>query len=735
MSQYGYVDLYAYKTDNFTGITDGGEWSGSTNATGSNNEIEVGSIWFPHTHFSNLDLASIDEVTVYFYPKCSRSGNFYATNLRWYSKVGDIKWYPANNSSSASWIENNTNFPTSYPSSPWLVNMGNWTVEHIKNHDLLIALKIIADSNALKQTAYLKGMYCRVGYTLNTYTISVATTGNGSVSGGGTGLTKGQTVNISATPNEGYVFAYWSDGDRNASRTVTVSGNITYTATFVPKLSVARSTYVQNGAEGYYVYTYVADTGNGIGRVQFPTWTNPEQDDIQPDWGNNSEASGTAGSWTINGLTYNYRYYVKVADHNNEYLGYNTHIYPYDLTGNQGTTGGVSLNMRFTATTSASPDEGGTVSPTSTTVDYGTGVTLTATPNLRYKFVHWIDNSGNIISTSNSFSATIINDTIYIAVFEKIPTYVTYDSIFNFTKWKNEGISSSNGIVSNITNTGFTLTCKDTAGEGAAPSPFFPVEPGKSYTIDIDISEGAWDVYIFFCNESGAWVDFADGPTNRFSNNTNWGNTFTAPDKEEVVKAQIRVDANGSGNTISFDNFRIFPAEYTYMSTSVAASDRVDIDSWSVPSPIREGFNFLGWNTKPDGSGEAYTSNSNFPIEDLTLYSQWERSIVRISTSVIGEGTISPTSAEIESGENLTFTVTPNESYGIYSITVNGTSIIPSESFTLTNITIDTIVEVVFKKIVPKIISVVLEKDNTLDGVIVQQGVNIIVKVIEQFEI
>jgi hypothetical protein len=52
------------------------------------------------------------------------------------------------------------------------------------------------------------------------------------------------------------------------------------------------------------------------------------------DWQTNSAASGESGNWTIDNLTYNYRYYVKVSDHNNEYIGYNTHIYPYDETGN-----------------------------------------------------------------------------------------------------------------------------------------------------------------------------------------------------------------------------------------------------------------------------------------------------------------------------------------------------------------------------------------------------------------
>lgn len=600
-------------------------------------------------------------------------------------------------------------------------------------------------------------------FTYPTYTIN-ATTGEGGTVSGNTGTfdvtVNNQTKTVTANPNSGYKFSHWEDGSgnkisTNASYSVTVSHeNISANSTTlnlkavfiqIPKLKVFRSTYIQDGTNGFYVYAYVAgkaESGeeiapqNGINRVQFPTWTNKnDQDDIQQNWPTNSAASGTNGSWNINDQSYNYRYYVSVSDHNNEYLGYNVHIYPYDNSGNAGEVGTIYPKMYFTATTSSYPANGGTVNPTSTTVEYGTNVTLVATPNLRYNFIHWTDSVGNIVSTNASFTPTIINDITYIAVFEEILTYVVYDSIFNFQKWKNDGLSPSNAIVSNITETGFTLTSNEGVGEGTVQSSLFPVQVGVPIKIDIDIIGTAWDVYIFFYDDntsSGVGIDFADNATRRFSYNFNREAIFTPP--AGATRAVIRVDANGSNNTVSFDNFRIYPADYSYMSTSVAAIDRVDTNSWSIPTPIREGYNFLGWNTKPDGSGETYTSANPYPMGDLFLYSQWEKGVVQISTSVIGEGTISPISAELDAGEDVTFTITPSEYYGIYSITINGVNISPSKTFTLTNVTIDTIVEVVFKKIAPKIVSVILEKDNTLEGIVAGEGVNIIVKVIEDFE-
>lgn len=65
------------------------------------------------------------------------------------------------------------------------------------------------------------------------YTISTSASPGegGSVSGGGT-KTAGTDITLTATPNTGYKFTQWSDGVTTATRTVTVTGNATYTAKF-----------------------------------------------------------------------------------------------------------------------------------------------------------------------------------------------------------------------------------------------------------------------------------------------------------------------------------------------------------------------------------------------------------------------------------------------------------------------------------------------------------------------
>ena len=66
-----------------------------------------------------------------------------------------------------------------------------------------------------------------------TLAIMVTPTEGGSVTGAGT-YDAGTEVEVKATPNEGYEFVDWEDGETFASRTVTVNEDMTLMATFKP---------------------------------------------------------------------------------------------------------------------------------------------------------------------------------------------------------------------------------------------------------------------------------------------------------------------------------------------------------------------------------------------------------------------------------------------------------------------------------------------------------------------
>lgn len=73
----------------------------------------------------------------------------------------------------------------------------------------------------------------------STYTVDVMVypghEGYGTVSGGGTDIQYGEDITISAVPNTGYLFDRWTDGNRNATRTIHVIGDQTFIAKFKPK--------------------------------------------------------------------------------------------------------------------------------------------------------------------------------------------------------------------------------------------------------------------------------------------------------------------------------------------------------------------------------------------------------------------------------------------------------------------------------------------------------------------
>ena len=71
-----------------------------------------------------------------------------------------------------------------------------------------------------------------VSATKYTVTTSVSPANAGTVTGGGS-YYKDSSIELKAVANSGYKFSKWSDGNTDNPRTITVTGNKTYTAQFV----------------------------------------------------------------------------------------------------------------------------------------------------------------------------------------------------------------------------------------------------------------------------------------------------------------------------------------------------------------------------------------------------------------------------------------------------------------------------------------------------------------------
>ncbi len=106
------------------------------------------------------------------------------------------------------------------------------------------------------------------------YSVSVSAGSNGSVSVNGVSgdysdsVASGTTLTLVATANNGYQFSQWSDGDTNATRTITVTGNVTLTASF--QVSVDQFKVTNTGSNpSKVVMGIIAETNNTSQRHTF----------------------------------------------------------------------------------------------------------------------------------------------------------------------------------------------------------------------------------------------------------------------------------------------------------------------------------------------------------------------------------------------------------------------------------------------------------------------------------
>ncbi len=214
-------------------------------------------------------------------------------------------------------------------------------------------------------------------FVVATYTLTVSSnnTNYGTVTGGGT-YNHGASATLTATPKTGYHFVQWSDGNTNASRTVTVTANATYTATFA--INTYKLTVTSNNTN------YGTVTGGGT---------------------YNHGATATLKATAKTGY-----HFVKWSDNNTNASRSVT------VTAAATYTATFAINT-YTITATSANTSMGTVTGGGT-YNYGASATLTATPKTGYHFVKWSD---NVTSATRTISNIKANAT-YTATFA-INTY------------------------------------------------------------------------------------------------------------------------------------------------------------------------------------------------------------------------------------------------------------------------------------------------------------------------
>lgn len=213
-----------------------------------------------------------------------------------------------------------------------------------------------------------------IGGCSYTVTLSVNNSAMGSVSGGGT-YTQGATATISATPNNGYHFDHWSDGNAQNPRTITVTQDVSLTAYFV-----------QDEVQTYTItlYTNNASMGSVTGGGTYEQG-NTVQISAIPNNGYHFDHWSDGNTQNPRNITVNSNITLTA------YFVQNTHYYTVTLSSNDYTMGTVTGGGQY---------------------EQGTTATCAAVPYNGYHFVRWSDNN-----TQNPRSIIVNNNISLTAYF------------------------------------------------------------------------------------------------------------------------------------------------------------------------------------------------------------------------------------------------------------------------------------------------------------------------------
>ncbi len=289
-----------------------------------------------------------------------------------------------------------------------------------------------------------------------TYTITAvsADEATGTVTGGGI-FYEGETATLTATAAEGYRFATWNDGNTDNPRTITVTGNATYTATFAVfhTITVTTADETQGTASGsgdYAEGSQVEISAIPAEHHHFTQWNDGNTDNPRTitvtsdstftavfaiDQHTVTVASADEAMGTVSeGGTYDYGTEIQISATPAEGYGFvawndgNTDN-PRTITVTEDITYTATFGAWRTVTVASANETQGTVEGTGEYVE-GTTIQITAIPNEHYHFVHWIDEEipTRDFNVDNPRTITVTGNMTYTAVFAIDRHTVTVES-------------------------------------------------------------------------------------------------------------------------------------------------------------------------------------------------------------------------------------------------------------------------------------------------------------------
>jgi len=291
---------------------------------------------------------------------------------------------------------------------------------------------------------------------------------------------------------------------------------------------------------------------------------------------------------------------------------------------------------------------------TGTAYNPGSSLTLTAQNPTGVLFAQWKEHAKydyTVIYNANfgTYPATKADSENVTGVYETSYSIRTDDNTFTranytFAGWNTEadgsgisyayseviGLTAANNTVTLyaqwIENPKYDYSVTYNEGYGLFPATLADEENvsqvyDETYTIQVNANTftRANHTFIGWSTERGGEVTFLAGDEI----------TFTLGGSEELFavwaehdKYSYTVIYNGNGGAL--ENGTVSYGDAENVAGTYATTHTVSVDANSF---LREHYDFIGWNTAPDGTGEAYTAEDvlNLTAEDnsITLYAQW----------------------------------------------------------------------------------------------------------------
>ena len=428
--------------------------------------------------------------------------------------------------------------------------------------------------------------------------------------------------NISATPNYGYHFVQWSDGNTDNPRSLELTRDTVLTVEFAPNkytLSIQSDNSERGTTSGDITTTYldyVTISATAYYGYHFSHWNdynydNPRQVQVKEDKtytayfdkntyyitknydSNQGYVNGYSSGKYLDNITLtaeaNYGYhFTQWSDGNTEN--------PRSLILTQDTTFTAEFapNQYTITTTSSQPDRGTTQGDT--TVNYREYTTISADANYGYHFSHWND-----YNYDNPRQVQVKEDKTYTAYFDKNTYYITknYDSNQGYINGSSSGEYLDNITLTATPNIGYHFV-QWSDGNTANPRTF-TLTQDTAFTAEFaqSFSGQCGDNLYWSYNETAKTVSITgSGKMYDYTASTQPWILF----KEDIKEVTICNKATSIGisafeGCISLGKLSIGPAMKNIAANAFAGCTRLyDIYTYATYPPFAEESSFANYN-------------------------------------------------------------------------------------------------------------------------------------------